>query len=589
MTYRHDRQPQAVNVEIGSRSLGALTASLNVTVEKVPGATPPDDMEGSAEFVWKRMFAAAVDIVVNAATNLFQTPRHALIGTIALLFVAAVLPSCGGGGGSGPVITQKDMEAEAETQTPETMTPEQPDAPDMAETPKPPEPLPLAELPLQLPSHATNAPVVNAPTDVPERRSISIGAGTTVFPNPNALTRLLDHDPSIVVFHGKLKDGLGAEEITAYLQADARADLGDVRRWGDPPVVRIAAGTDPELVSQTVRAVQIINAALPHDWKIRFGAPVASVDYDSRIDGAITVEFAAADDWPAALPREDSSGVAVTNSLHSGEIVSAQVIIDPDRTLTAGLLAEFVEELGLQPEQYELAVLVHEFLHALGRKHADGERFPFTIMTPYMQPIPDYYLTRLDREALLATYGKLSAGTAAEAIATDLGPWDDTSMHVVGYVRVPESLDVIAFGTALQNGLAQPWVLAGPPATVNLADNAELSGSASWSGRLLGLTPQASVVAGAADLSVQLSTLTGALDFTEMESWAAGQPPGAAGTGTQWGDGDLAYTIGVRGNTFIRTGGDAGTVTGAFVGPSHEGMGGTLERADLSAAFGGVR
>ena len=42
-------------------------------------------------------------------------------------------------------------------------------------------------------------------------------------------------------------------------------------------------------------------------------------------------------------------------------------------------------------------------------------------------------------------------------------------------------------------------------------------------------------------------------------------------------------------NTFVQVGGDAGTVTGAFFGPAHEGMGGVLEREDLSAGFGGQR
>ena len=79
-----------------------------------------------------------------------------------------------------------------------------------------------------------------------------------------------------------------------------------------------------------------------------------------------------------------------------------------------------------------------------------------------------------------------------------------------------------------------------------------------------------------------------------------------------WGDGDLRYAIRAddRGNSFRRadaefetmelpgtdyghayvwTGEDLGTVTGAFFGLDHEGMGGVLERHDLSAAFGGRR
>ena len=63
----------------------------------------------------------------------------------------------------------------------------------------------------------------------------------------------------------------------------------------------------------------------------------------------------------------------------------------------------------------------------------------------------------------------------------------------------------------------------------------------------------------------------------------------AALSGATWRDGRLTYGIAVRGNTFVQTGGDAGLVTGAFFGPSHEGMGGVLVRDDLSAAFGGKR
>ena len=141
---------------------------------------------------------------------------------------------------------------------------------------------------------------------------------------------------------------------------------------------------------------------------------------------------------------------------------------------------------------------------------------------------------------------------------------------------------------ALRNGLSQPWA-SGPPPQASLEDNAGLSGSVSWSGRLLGLTPGAEAVAGSADLSVDLATLSGTAAFTALEHWAANAAPGALGTGSAWNDGELSYGIEVRGNTFVQAGGDDGTVTGAFFGPAHEGMGGVLERDDLSAGFGGKR
>ena len=104
---------------------------------------------------------------------------------------------------------------------------------------------------------------------------------------------------------------------------------------------------------------------------------------------------------------------------------------------------------------------------------------------------------------------------------------------------------------------------------------------------MIGLTPQA--VAGAADMTVQLGTLRGSLDFTDLEHWAAHAALGAIGTGSQWGDGDLNYRIAVNGQVFYETGGDAGKVTGAFFGPSHNRVGGTLRRHDLAAGFGAQR
>lgn len=116
-----------------------------------------------------------------------------------------------------------------------------------------------------------------------------------------------------------------------------------------------------------------------------------------------------------------------------------------------------------------------------------------------------------------------------------------------------------------------------------------MAGTVRWLGRLLGFTPSVEAVAGAAEISADIDTLTGNADFTDLESWEANTAPGGVGSGDTWGDGDLNYEIGVRGNTFYQTGGDDGVVTGAFFGPAHEGAGGVLERHDLNAAFGASR
>ncbi len=212
---------------------------------------------------------------------------------------------------------------------------------------------------------------------------------------------------------------------------------------------------------------------------------------------------------------------------------------------------------------------------------------PGYLITPKARTVPGHILFPIDRAALLAAYGRFDPGTQPDELtAENLGAWTDTSFHLRGDADFPGGQ--ASFGVASSNGLIQPWA-AGPTPWTNLVDNNDLSGSAAWNGALLGVTPSSETVAGDARLTVRLRSLNGQIYFTGLEKWGVNEAPGAAGSGTTWGDGDLGYTIEVRGNTFIQTGGDDGKVTGAFFGVSHEAMGGVLERADLAAGFGGKR
>ena len=194
--------------------------------------------------------------------------------------------------------------------------------------------------------------------------------------------------------------------------------------------------------------------------------------------------------------------------------------------------------------------------------------------------VPGHTLHPLDREALQAVYLVNIGSPRVSTLAEEYGWWSEETIHYVGDLG-----GGAAFGVAARPGGAQAWAY-GPTPWTNLADNPKLSGSASWSGSIFGLmTTNTDLFGGNADLGVDLSTLTGRLDFTEL---AVGDPLQDEEPRT-WGDGDLGYTIAVRGNTFVQTGGDVGAVTGAFFGPSHEAMGGNLKRTDLTAAFGGTR
>ena len=443
-------------------------------------------------------------------------------------------------------------------------------------------------LPLQQPAYAAQAPMFDLGS--------ILHVGIAAAPPADALPSLVRHGAASV-HHGELVNAVTRARLVAYLREDALSYVRDgaeagfdeqlfpdgllLRFAAEPPLVRVAEGTPPELLDEAVRVVQLMNTALPRDWQIGFGEEPGATGTADPGPSEVIIAFAAQEDWPdevrppvgedigLALPRFELYATGNPDRPFNLEITGGRIWIDPTRT-------ECAERLG---------VIAHELIHVLGRNHPDPARFPDSIMVAGGGDGPtEHILHPLDRAALFAVYSRVDPGGAPNSL--DLGPWADTSMHLYGVLGLPEG--DIAFGAAFSNGLVQPWA-SGPEPGSELAENPDLVGTARWSGRFLGLTPEVEAVAGAADLAIQLESLDGDLDFTELEYWPAGAAPGAAGTGSLWHDGDLGYRVEVRGNNFVQTGGDAGTVTGAFFGAAHEGMGGVIVRDDLSAGFGGTR
>ena len=196
----------------------------------------------------------------------------------------------------------------------------------------------------------------------------------------------------------------------------------------------------------------------------------------------------------------------------------------------------------------------------------------------------DYMPTDISSYVLTDELGRVNIYSGGED--TDEGFWWDWYADIT-------ALDDAAFGIAFHpddRSELYPWAI-GPLPGTGLAANAVLQGTASWNGVLMGQGYDYIVVLGNADLSVNLSTLSGQLAFTEIEYWTdeESQTGTPIGTGTRWGDGDLHYGIAVSGNRFSETGGDAGDIEGGFFGAQHEAMGGTLVRVDFVGAFGGSR
>ena len=255
--------------------------------------------------------------------------------------------------------------------------------------------------------------------------------------------------------------------------------------------------------------------------------------------------------------------------------------------------------------------------------HVPVDKFPESTMA-YVSPYWDGHgLSYIDGETLQTIYTKLHGkrGTseshpAAFVIrdetmsAADFGPWDDTVVRYKGSLKIDSDYQAfgensvdnrrfwhstgqdplsirVAYGVDWRNGMARPWTVGESPDDALAASG--LSGSATWTGALVGFTPLQEAVHGNSAISVELARMTGNAAFTALEHWKAEAAPGDPGTGAQWGEGYLRYSLALDGNYLRSDGGDEGYVSGRFVGARAQGAVGILERRDLTAAFGASR
>ena len=142
---------------------------------------------------------------------------------------------------------------------------------------------------------------------------------------------------------------------------------------------------------------------------------------------------------------------------------------------------------------------------------------------------------------------------------------------------------VVAGVTADENGIKRAYAVGPEPVPFTFD-------TAIYQGNLDGISENRHVT-GEAEMSVDLQTLTGMLNLTNLEINSHDVTvPGSRLTTLDWTqflDGDLSYMLAIEGDTFRGSSGDHGVVLGSFFGDRH--IGGTLQRDDLDAAFTGVR
>ena len=384
-------------------------------------------------------------------------------------------------------------------------------------------------------------------------------------------------------FMGAVRDGVGVDRLKNYehdLITQNEADPYGVSRDGFKPfLVQPSLYLDSDLLAPEnlgmllalYDSVLLLNDALPPEFQIVI-AGTRDTGYAGV--GEIMVNLESATDVRSTC-GESAVACALNNFLLS---------------YTYSATLNLPDDFDTSEYTYPRKVIVHELLHALGiQGHVDSVEFPDSIMGTVGEYIPNlgHIISKVDQEVLQIMY--MSQRTD---LYNDWGEWSDTSFHLVGRSD-DESLN---FGVVLFNGLPQPWVRGTLPDTI-LADNAALVGTATWTGSLLGFSGP-SPIAGKAELEVLLTTLAEPdneqdLLFQDIYFLNRFENADLTDSSERWFDTrNIDYKVTVSGNAFLNVRGEGyeeGRVTGIFLGPEHEHMGGTLKRTDMVASFGGTR
>ena len=369
------------------------------------------------------------------------------------------------------------------------------------------------------------------------------------------------------------------DRVVAYLrETDISWDTrpAGLVRFESPPVVRISEDATDRERALSHYAVSLVNRALPYGHHLVIGGDFEDIPagrgtrWRERLPGVPDGELFIV--WSRELDGCDQCEHAVA-------LAHQDFKTDRLRASAANMNRTYFET---QSGHRAVSALIHEILHAMGMQgHVNGDEFPESVMFDAW-PRLDGAIPAIDTAALQVLYTVLDPHTDRADLTVDsLGAWEDESMDVTADLRM------VDFGVRHANGISVPFT-AGPEPSGDLSDSG-LAGTVAWSGHLVGFTPGLATVAGDSVVSVDMDTMAGTASFTDMRVFARGTAPMREGE-TIWGDdGSLAYSIRVGGNYLYSIGGDDGVVSGSFYGDGHGHVGGTVERSDLTAAFGGER
>ena len=400
------------------------------------------------------------------------------------------------------------------------------------------------------------------------------GGGSLAQPTmpPGNIAPIPDHtapipDPRVPVEMNNEDWGYSTDYIKTAMQFYATQSNAAWRTMVEPPVIRPAVGTSNEVVGALVLAVHAMNAWLPYDQHIRIGdsAPF-TLDPGQVATGEIILNESS-----TPLPNLDPNilGQARATPTADGNYLRAGTIL-------------MTSSLQYYPQEQIINTLIHEMLHTMGLYgHLDPSLFPDSIMSP--TNTDDVYLPPFDGLTLLMGYTQLRPNSsAAEIAAMDLGPWAENTPSLSGSIEACSCI----FGADLIGGHAVSWINGEPPGM--FVEDLGITGTATWNGKMVGWTTAQQAVWSDMDIDVNLASFDG----TSLDGQVQFDNISLYESGTQWGDGDLAYDILVPGGFPYfgsRLDNPEGYVFGVFSGPRLEGAVGTLEHPELTGAFGGTR
>ena len=392
---------------------------------------------------------------------------------------------------------------------------------------------------------------------------------------PREELRHVSTENGIRFYMGASRDGVGANRLLNY-DEDLKTKNGSVLKFLSsdgfyPFRVQPKVWIHDEFLNYPgtalalVDSIKILNDALPPEFQIQFAGTFSADELPAASEGNIVA---------ALLPV---ATVMVQCGENAVACASSTILSGANYTYSATLVIP--DDFDATQYIFPRTVITHELLHTLGiQGHVDSIEFPDSLMgtSGDFFPNPGFTIHRIDREVLQIIYMSQRTGTY-----NDFGEWSDTTLHIVG--RSED--EAVHFGVALFNGLPQPWARGRLPDSA-LADNTSLTGTVSWSGQLLAFSGPSPVV-GSVELEVMLSSLDTTQDLKFRDLYFVNRFE-SDGDDRWFPTRNLDYAVDISGNIFSHTSTE-GLIVGAFLGPDHEAMGGTIKRTDLVGAFGGTR